>query len=88
MTRPEDSAPQTGDPAIDEAIRQTFVNLTEIRDAHGTGETPVDGTYYTEAAKAALDIRDGIEQVARSAAAHWGGQSGEMYQALNRTLAQ
>lgn len=57
--------PTTGDPAVDEAIRQTVSNLVDIRDAHGTGQSPVGGDFTDGATKV-----QGIQQnIQRSAAA-------------------
>lgn len=79
--------PTIGDPAIDEAIRQTFTSLVEMRDAHGTGETPASGTFYTDAAGRAHGIQTDIKGVAKAAAGHWTGDAGESYQQINRQLA-
>jgi hypothetical protein len=83
----DDTYPTTGDPAIDEAIRQTFTNLKDIRDAHGTGQIPISGSFYTDAAKVVEGIQDGVQQVGRAAATHWTGESGDVYQAITRELA-
>lgn len=82
-----DTYPMTGEPAIDEAIRQVFTDLVDVRDAHGTGQTPVSGTYFTDAAKKASSIHTGIEDVSRSASTHWHGESGDIYQAITKRLA-
>lgn len=82
----DDTYPSTGDPALDEAIRQTFTNLRDIRDAHGTGQTPVDGSFFAEGAQAVRGIQDDIAHTARSAASHWTGQSGEVYQRIAKHL--
>ncbi|CPV66135.1 hypothetical protein [Mycobacteroides abscessus] len=80
--------PSTGDPGIDEAIRQSFTNLIEMRDAHGDGRTPADGSYFGRSAEHARSISTNIRAVGRSAAEHWTGASGQMYQEINRQLAE
>ncbi|WP_174399837.1 hypothetical protein [Mycolicibacterium sphagni] len=82
-----DTYPTTGDPATDEAIRQTFTNLRDIRDAHGTGQTPADGTFYTDAANRASGIQSDLEGVGRAAGTHWTGEAADMYQTINKRLA-
>lgn len=79
--------PTFGDPAIDEAIRQTFTSMAQMRDAHGTGQTPVSGTFYTDAAHRARGIQTDINGVAKAAACHWTGDAGQSYQQINRQLA-
>jgi hypothetical protein len=83
----QDTYPTTGDPAIDEAIRQTFTNLRDIRDAHGTGQTPANGTFYTDAANRARGIQSDLQGVSRAANAHWTGDAADTYQAINQRLA-
>lgn len=82
-----DTYPTTGDPAVDEAIRQTFTNLVDIRDAHGTGQTPTSGTFYTDAANQARNIQSDIQGVGRAAGSHWSGDAADMYQNINQRLA-
>ncbi|WP_199178183.1 hypothetical protein [Mycobacterium hubeiense] len=82
-----DTYPTTGDPAVDEAIRQTFTNLVEIRDALGTGQTPASGPFYTDAATKARNIQCDIQSVGRAADSHWIGESGDMYRTINQRLA-
>jgi hypothetical protein len=57
--------PTFGAPAIDEAIRQTFTSLVQMRDAHGTGETPASGTFCTDGAGHARRIQTDIKGKAR-----------------------
>ena len=51
------------------------------RDAHGSGQTPVSGTYFTDASKTASAIQTGIQDVSQAAGTHWHGESGDIYQA-------
>lgn len=81
-----ESYPITGDPSIDEAIRQTVSNLADMRDAHGTGQTPVDGTYFRDKSSVATEIKSDIENIGRGAS-HWTGQSGQLFHELNHRLA-
>lgn len=85
--RTGDTYPVTGDPAIDEAIRQTFTNLVEIRDAHGTGQTPTPGTFFADAAVTARSIQGDIRGVGQAAGNHWTGDAAQLYQTLNQRLA-
>lgn len=81
-----ESYPITGDPSIDEAIRQTVSNLADMRDAHGTGQTPIDGTYFRDKASLASEIKSDIENIGK-AASHWTGESGRHFHELNHRLA-
>ncbi|OKH79717.1 hypothetical protein EB73_34695 [Mycobacterium sp. SWH-M3] len=76
----------TGEPAVDEAIRQVFTDLVDVRDAHGSGQTPVSGTYFTDASKTASAIQTGIQDVSQAAGTHWHGESGDIYQAIAKRL--
>lgn len=81
-----DTYPMTGEPAVDEAIRQVFTDLVDVRDAHGSGQTPVSGTYFTDASKTASAIQTGIQDVSQAAGTHWHGESGDIYQAIAKRL--
>lgn len=83
----DDTYPTTGEPTVDEAIRQTFLNLRDIREAHGTGATPADGTFYTDAAAKAEAIQSDLHGVGRAAGTHWTGDAAEMYQNITKKLA-
>lgn len=79
--------PTTGDPAVDEAIRQTVSNLVDIRDAHGTGQSPVGGGFFSDGATKVQGIQQNIQEIGRGAQSRWVGDSGDLYQQINRKLA-
>ena len=62
------------------------LNLVDVRDAHGSGQTPVSGTYFTDASKTASAIQTGIQDVSQAAGTHWHGESGDIYQAIAKRL--
>lgn len=83
----DSSYPLTGDPAIDAALHQSFGNLHEMRDAHGEGQTPTDGSIYTAGARQAQLIKGDIEGIGQAAESHWVGDAADIYQSVNKHLA-